>query len=60
MQNDASSMTVLGTGRATDLAPIPGRAIWKVGGEMIEVQTPFLGAPTTESLLESERIKEGK
>jgi energy-coupling factor transporter ATP-binding protein EcfA2 len=58
MQNDASSMTVLGTGRATDLAPLPGRAIWKVGGEMIEVQTPFLGAPTTEAHLEEERRRE--
>ena len=40
--NDASSITVLGNGRATDLPDIKGRAIWKNGMELIEVQTPFL------------------
>jgi len=42
MANDASSITVLGVGRATDLPPIKGRAIWKVGAQMIELQTPLL------------------
>ena len=42
MVNDASSILVLGNGRATDLPAIPGRAIWKAGLEMIDVQTPFL------------------
>ncbi len=51
MSNDASSMTVLGNGRATDLPVIPGRALWKSGLEMIEVQTPFLTIETAEALL---------
>jgi energy-coupling factor transporter ATP-binding protein EcfA2 len=51
MMNDASSIAVLGNGRATDLPRIPGRAIWKNGMEMLEVQTPFLGAEEAEALL---------
>lgn len=51
MMNDASSIAVLGNGRATDLPRIPGRAIWKNGMEMLEVQTPFLGADEAEKLL---------
>ncbi len=42
MVNDASSMTVLGNGRATDLPRIPGRAIWKSDLDLVEIQTPFL------------------
>ncbi len=42
MANDASSMTVLGNGKATELPAIPGRAIWKCGSLEMEVQTPFL------------------
>ena len=42
MMNDASSIAVLGNGRASDLPRVPGRAIWKNGIEMLEVQTPFL------------------
>lgn len=51
MMNDASSIAVLGTGRATDLPKVPGRAIWKNGVDMIEVQTPYLSAEAAESLL---------
>jgi S-DNA-T family DNA segregation ATPase FtsK/SpoIIIE len=51
MMNDASSIAVLGNGRATDLPKIPGRAIWKNGIEMIEVQTPFLSAEEAQLLL---------
>jgi ABC-type ATPase involved in cell division len=51
MANDISSITVLGNGRATDLPAVPGRAIWKTGAEMIEVQTPFLTSSETEELL---------
>lgn len=51
MVNDISSITVLGTGRATDLPPIPGRGIWKTAHESIEVQTPFLPTERAEALL---------
>ena len=51
MVNDTSSILVLGNGRATDLPSIPGRAIWKSGMEMVEVQTPYLDPQETEELL---------
>jgi hypothetical protein len=51
MANDASSITVLGNGRATELPAIPGRGIWKVGAQMVEVQTPFLSHDAAIELL---------
>ncbi|OQW53864.1 MAG: hypothetical protein A4S09_06505 [Proteobacteria bacterium SG_bin7] len=51
MMNDSSSIAVLGNGRATDLPKVAGRAIWKNGIEMLEVQTPFLSSEMAESLL---------
>lgn len=51
MMNDSSSIAVLGNGRATDLPKVPGRAIWKNGIEMLEVQTPYMSAEVAESLL---------
>ncbi len=56
MQNDSSSITVLGNGRATDLPLIPGRAIWKEGPSMTEVQTPYLSVDEADQLLEPHRI----
>jgi energy-coupling factor transporter ATP-binding protein EcfA2 len=55
MLNDASSITVLGVGRATELPAIPGRAIWKSGSEMMEIQTPYLGTEEVDRLLETHR-----
>ncbi|MCJ8277386.1 MAG: hypothetical protein HRT44_11345 [Bdellovibrionales bacterium] len=41
--NLATSMTVLSNGRAMHLpSETPGRAIWKPGGTMTEVQTPLI------------------
>lgn len=51
MANAASSMTVLGNGRATELPAITGRAIWKSGIEMVEVQTPYLSSEDAERFL---------
>jgi S-DNA-T family DNA segregation ATPase FtsK/SpoIIIE len=56
MANDASSITVLGVGKATDLPPVKGRAIWKEGAEMVELQTPFLQDTEAIKLLEPLRV----
>lgn len=42
MPNLASSFTIVGNGRASELPSIPGRAIWKMGLDYSEVQTPFI------------------
>jgi hypothetical protein len=55
MANNASSMTVLDNVRGADLPPIPGRAIWKCGSDMIEVQTPFLSDSDASELLKDKR-----
>lgn len=57
MQNDSSSITVLGNGRATDLPLTPGRAIWKNGSVMTEVQTPHLSVNKAEEVLEELKDK---
>jgi hypothetical protein len=50
--NLATSMTILGNARATELpAEIKGRAIWRADGEYFEVQTPHLSAERASSIL---------
>ncbi|MCB9025997.1 MAG: DNA translocase FtsK [Bdellovibrionaceae bacterium] len=57
MPNNISSMTVLDSGRATHLSDIPGRAIWKNGGKMTELQTPYLSIEKAKGLLSSYKVK---
>ncbi|NBX77376.1 MAG: hypothetical protein EBQ92_12550 [Proteobacteria bacterium] len=59
MANDASSILVLGNGRATDLPFIPGRALWKQGRELQEVQTPLLSTKEMLSLFGDEKRPNG-
>ncbi len=49
--NDATSISILGNGRATDLPRVAGRGIWKTGSELIEVQTPLLSPDEVNELL---------
>jgi DNA segregation ATPase FtsK/SpoIIIE-like protein len=43
MNNAQSSISVIGCGRASEIPKDKkGRAIWKYGSEMLEVQTPYL------------------
>jgi hypothetical protein len=51
MANPASSMTVLGSWRAAELPAIPGRAIWKMGSNLVELQTPNLDPSQVDFLL---------
>lgn len=58
MPNNASSMTIVDSGRAAQLPQIKGRAIWKSGMEMTELQAPFMSVEETEKLLEPYRVSE--
>lgn len=60
MPNHASSMTILDNTRASHLPKVPGRAIWKTGMDMVEVQTPFASVEEVNQVLEPFRIKEGE
>lgn len=57
MVNLASSMTVLGNGRAVNLPAIAGRAVYREGMEEIELQTPFLEADRVEQWLKELRTE---
>ncbi len=56
LPNDASSILVLGNGRATDITNIRGRAILKRGPDLVEVQTPILNRDEINTLLADYRI----
>ncbi len=47
-----ASMSILGTGRAKELPTIAGRAIWKSGLDLNEVQTPFMSTDEAKALLD--------
>jgi energy-coupling factor transporter ATP-binding protein EcfA2 len=52
MVTDADSISALGVGRATDLPrDVKGRAIWKLGGDLAEVQVPWLSKKKAAELL---------
>lgn len=57
MPDNASSMTILDSVRAADLPDIKGRAIWRDGMEMSEVQVPLLSDERIEELLSPMREK---
>ena len=56
LPNDASSIIVLGNGRATDITNNRGRAILKRGPDLIEMQTPILNKDEINTLLTDYRI----
>jgi S-DNA-T family DNA segregation ATPase FtsK/SpoIIIE len=56
MADNASSMTILDSVRAADLPPTKGRAIWRNGLDLIEVQVPWLSREDMEPMLASKRV----
>jgi S-DNA-T family DNA segregation ATPase FtsK/SpoIIIE len=57
IHDHGGSLAVLGTGRATDLPKLPGRAILKTGADEQEIQTPLLEFGEAMKLLE-EKFKD--
>ncbi|MBX9769161.1 MAG: hypothetical protein K2X47_17935 [Bdellovibrionales bacterium] len=57
MPNNTSSITVLDSGRASLLPDIPGRALWKHGATLVEIQTPFLSVERAQETLTPYRVK---
>lgn len=51
MESDTSSLIVLDSARASKLPGFPGRAIWKAGSEVYEVQVPLLEFDDAETML---------
>ena len=57
MPNNVSSITVIDSGRATHLPNMPGRAIWKNGGQLTELQTPHLSIEEAKDILAPLKIQ---
>ena len=57
IHDHGGSLAVLGTGRATDLPKLPGRAILRTGADEQEIQTPLLEFGDAMKLLE-EKFKD--
>ncbi len=60
MADNASSMTILDSGRASDLPNLPGRAIWKNGNELFEIQAPMLSKDAANQVLDNLRVKKSE
>ncbi|OQW49799.1 MAG: hypothetical protein A4S09_03320 [Proteobacteria bacterium SG_bin7] len=60
MADNASSMTILDSGRASDLPNLPGRAIWKNGNEIFEIQAPMLSKDAANQVLDNLRVKKAE
>jgi S-DNA-T family DNA segregation ATPase FtsK/SpoIIIE len=59
MADNASSMTILDSVRAADLPPTKGRAVWRSGMELTEVQVPWLDHETMQGMLEAKKAEQG-
>jgi len=57
ISNNASSLTILDSGRGSQLPMVKGRCIWKLGGEMVEIQAPYLPKEDIEKLLSEYKVK---
>lgn len=60
MADNASSMTILDSVRAADLPSIKGRAIWKSGLDLTEIQIPWLDREQAEALLKGKAQKHAR
>jgi hypothetical protein len=60
MADNASSMTILDSARAADLPATKGRAIWRSGFDLIEVQVPWLEREAMEPILAPRRLKQAE
>lgn len=58
MPNHASSMTILDNTRASHLPKVPGRAVWKTGLDMCELQTPYVTVDEVNAVLDPLRKPE--
>lgn len=52
VHDHGASLAILGSGRATDLPKIPGRAVMRTGADEVEIQTPFLDFGDSKKVLE--------
>lgn len=57
MADNASSMTILDSVRAADLPDVKGRAIYRNGPELMEIQVPQISQETLKALFDPMRVK---
>lgn len=56
MADNASSMTILDSVRAADLPDVRGRAIYRNGPELMEIQVPQISSETLKALFDPMRV----